>query len=101
MSETSPLLLAVVVLGLGALAYLGMQGLFEIRAALRNGEFDRLAGIRFLPATRAFCGLCAALPVYLATRSLGPAAFGAAACAAGLGYAVAPMFRDEARRRAE
>jgi|KBSSwiStaDraftv2_1062776.scaffolds.fasta_scaffold18568_1 tight adherence protein C len=101
MSEASPLLLAVMLLGAGALAFLGMQGLFDIRAALRNGEFDRLASVRYWPATRGFCGLCAALPVYLATRSLGPAAFAAAMCAAGLGYAVAPQFRDEARRRAE
>ena len=41
------------------------------------------------------------MPVYLATRSLGPAGIAAAACVAGLGYAVAPLFRDEARRRAE
>jgi|SRR6185503_13680903 len=101
MSEASPLLLVVLLLGAGAVAVLGLHGMLEIRAALRSGELDRMASIRFWPATRAFCGLGAAIPVYLATQSLGVGAFGAAACTAGLGYAVTPLFRDEARRRAE
>jgi len=101
MSDASPLLLVVVLLGIGAVAVLGLHGLLEIRAALRSGELDRMVSVRFWPATRAFCGLSAAVPVYLATQSLGAGALGAAACTAGLGYAVCPLFRDEARRRAE
>jgi tight adherence protein C len=101
MDEMSPWLLGVLLLGAGAVAVLGLQGLLDIRAALRSGELDRMESARYWPATRAFCGLCAAIPVYLATQPLGLGALGAAAATAGLGYAVVPFFRDEARRRAE
>jgi tight adherence protein C len=100
-SEASPVLLAILLLAAGALCVVGLRGLFELREILRRGELERLSAIRHWPITRAFCGFCAAIPVYLATASLGIGALGAAACAAGLGYAVAPVFRDEARRRAE
>jgi len=100
MESTSPLLLVIVLLGAGVLSMLGLRGLLEIRGALRDGELQRAKSVRYWPASRAFCGLCAALPVYLATRSLGLGAWAAALCTAGLGYAVAPMFLDEALRRA-
>jgi tight adherence protein C len=100
-SEPSPFLLIFLLLGAAALSFFGLRGLFEIRDALRNGELERINAIRWWPATRAFCGLCAAVPVYLATRSMGTPGLAAAACAAALGYSVAPLFRDEARRRAE
>src|SRR5215831_11880253 len=97
----SPMLLLMLLLAAAALCLLGLRGAFEMRAALRSGEFDRLAAIRLWPFTRALAGLCVAVPVYLATAPLGAGAFAAAACVAALGYAVAPFFRDEARRRAE
>jgi tight adherence protein C len=52
-------------------------------------------------SVRAFGGLLAAMPVWAATRSLGPGAIGAALAVAALGFAVAPQFLQAARRRAE
>ena len=101
MSEASPVLLAIVLLGGGALCVIGLKGLFEFREALRSGELGRMSSIRYWKTTRAFCGLLGAVPAYLATRPLGSGAWAAAACVAGLGYAVTPIFRDEARQRAE
>jgi len=94
------LLLVILLLGAGALSVLGLRGLLEIRDAMRDGELERVKSGRFWPVTRAFCGMCAAAPVFFATRSLGLGAWAAALCAAALGYAVAPLFRDEALRRA-
>ena len=84
MSETSPVLLAILLLGAGALCVTGLLGLFDVREAMRCGDFDRMSSTRFWRLTRAFCGCCAAIPVYLATASLGVGAFGAAACTAAL-----------------
>jgi tight adherence protein C len=84
-----------------ALALPGLRGLLDIRDALRDGELHRLAAPRQWPATRAFIGLLAALPVYLATSSLGAGAVGAMLVTAALAFAVAPLFLDSLRRRAE
>jgi tight adherence protein C len=92
-----PLLL--VVAG-GALALPGLRGLLDIRDALRTGELGRLASpLHWLP-TRMFLGFIAAMPVYLATASLGAGALGAMAVTALLAFAVAPLFLDSLRRRA-
>ncbi|HET9864977.1 MAG TPA: type II secretion system F family protein [Steroidobacteraceae bacterium] len=93
-----PLLL---VLAGGALALPGLRGLREIRGALRAGELARLSAPPHWPATRALLGLVAAIPVWLATASLGTGALGAALVAAALGYAAAPQFLASLRRRAE
>jgi len=98
--EPSPILLVILLLGAGVLSVLGLRGLLEIRDAMRNGELERAKLVRFWPVTRALCGLCAATPALLSTRSLGLGSWAAAMCVAGLGYAVAPLFRDEALRRA-
>jgi tight adherence protein C len=90
----------VLVLAGGALAIPGLRGLLDIRDALRSGELGRLeAPLHWLP-TRAFIGFIAAIPVYLATASLGIGALGAMAVTASLAFAVAPLFLDSLRRRA-
>ena len=91
--------LVLVVIG-GALALPGVRGLLDIRDALRTGELHRLAApLHWLP-TRAFCGFMAALPVYVATASLGAGALGAMGVTALLAFASAPSFLDSLRRRA-
>lgn len=93
-----PMMLALA----GALLALpGLRGLLDIREALRDGELHRLAAPRHWAATRAFFGFLAAMPVYLATASLGIGALGAMLVTAFLGFAVAPSFLDSLRRRAE
>jgi tight adherence protein C len=99
MNGTPVYFLALLALAGCALSIPGLRGLFEIRAALRQGELDRLAAPGHWPATRIFCGLCAAVPVYLAAAPLGASAMGAALCVAGIGYAVAPLFLAAARQR--
>ena len=79
----------------------GMRGLLDIRAALQAGDLPRLGAPRHWIATRAWFGFVAAVPVYLATVSLGAGAFGAALVCAGLGFAVAPQFLASLRRHAE
>ena len=64
-------------------------------------ELDRLSAPRHWVATRAFFGFVAAVPVFLATASLGFGALGAALATAALGFAVAPLFLASLRRRAE
>ena len=71
MSEASPFLLAIILLGAGVLCAFGLKGVFEFREALRSGELERMSSIRYWKATRAFCGFLLAIPAYLATRSLG------------------------------
>ncbi|HET7810556.1 MAG TPA: type II secretion system F family protein [Steroidobacteraceae bacterium] len=101
MDDTSPLWLAMLAVGACAVGVPGLGGLFDIRAALRLGELERLSSPRHWRATRAFIGALAALPVYVATASLGAGALGAALVAALLGYAVSPALLREARQRAE
>ncbi|HEX6245035.1 MAG TPA: type II secretion system F family protein [Polyangiales bacterium] len=84
-----------------SLALPGLRGLMDIREALRLGELQRLSAPRQWPATRAFSGFLAAMPVYLATASLGVGALGAALVTGALGYAVAPLFLASLRRRAQ
>jgi tight adherence protein C len=91
----------MLVLAGAALAVPGTHGLLDIREALRTGELGRLAAPRQWTATRAFCGFLAALPVYLATASLGVGALGSMLVVASLAFAVAPLFLDSLRRRAE
>lgn len=91
----------MLVLAGAALALPGTRGLLDIRAALRTGELGRLAAPRQWMATRAFIGFLSAMPVYLATASLGVGALGAMLVAAALAFAAAPLFLDSLRRRAE
>jgi len=95
------MLLAVFAMAACAAGIPGLGGLFEIRAALRLGELERLSAPRHWRATRAFIGALAAVPVYVATAPLGSGAVGAALVAALLAYAVSPGLLREARRRAE
>jgi pilus assembly protein TadC len=90
----------ILVLAGGALAVPGFRGLLDIRDALHTGELGRLAAPLHWRPTRAFIGFLAALPVYLATASLGVGALGATAVTASLAFAVAPLFLDSLRRRA-
>jgi tight adherence protein C len=101
MPEVPLFFILLLVVGGFALAVFGLRGLLEIRAALHLGEFERLSAPPHWQVTRAFCGLGCATPVYVTTMPLGGGAWGAALLAAGLGYAVAPQFLLEVRRRAE
>jgi len=101
MNDTSPLILAMLAVTACAVGIPGLGGVFDIQAALRLGELDRLAAPRHWRATRAFIGVLAALPVYIATASLGPSALGSALVVALLGYALSPWLLREARRRAQ
>jgi tight adherence protein C len=84
-----------------ALGIPALRGLHDIHDALRRAEMPRLAAPLHWRAVRVFCGLLAALPVWLAARPLGAGAIGAASLVAALGYSVAPQFLAAARRRAE
>ena len=95
------MLLAVLAMATCAMAIPGLGGLFDIRAALRLGELDRLSAPRHWRVTRAFIGALASLPVYVAAAPLGASALGAALVAALLGYAISPGLLREARQRAE
>jgi tight adherence protein C len=101
MNDSSPLILAMLAMVACAAGIPGLGGLFDIQAALRLGELNRLAAPRNWRATRAFIGAMVALPVYLAAAPLGTSALGAALVAAMLGYAVSPWLLREARQRAE
>lgn len=92
------LLLAMAAAGL---SWPGLRGMLEIRAALHAGELPRLGAPPHWTATRAFLGLAAAVPVYLATAALGPGAIAAALVVGALGFAVAPQFLASLRRIAE
>jgi len=96
--ELLPLLLVLVG---GALAVPGCRGLLDIGEALQRGELHRLSAPRHWMATRAFLGFVAAVPVFLATASLGFGALGAALATGALGFAVAPLFLASLGRRAE
>jgi tight adherence protein C len=100
MSELPLFFLAALGIGGFALSVFGLRGALGIRAALREGDFESLAAPALWPVTRAFCGLCVALPVLLAAASLGTAAWLAACAAGALGFAVAPRFLASALQRA-
>lgn len=96
-----PPLLFLAALGLGgfAVSVFGLRGVLGIRSALREADFESLSSPALWPVTRAFCGLCVALPVLFAAGSLGNAAWPAAVTAGALGYAVAPRFLDSSLQR--
>ena len=93
--------LIIVAGGAFALSIFGVRGLFGIREALRNLELERLSDPPLWRATRAFGGVCAALPVLFCAPLAGGGAALAALLVASLGYAVAPQFLASARRRVE
>jgi len=94
-------LLAICGLALFALSIPALRGINDLHEAVRGGELPRLAAPLHWQAVRAFFGVLVALPVWLATQSLGIAALGAALAAAGLGFAAAPQFLQASRRRLE
>jgi tight adherence protein C len=100
MNEVPVFFLAALGLGGFALAVFGLRGVLGIRAALREADFESLSAPALWPVTRAFCGLCVALPVLFATAALGNAAWIAALVAAVLGYTVAPQFLASSLQRA-
>jgi tight adherence protein C len=87
--------------GVCALSVFGLRGLLDIRAALHSADFTRLAAPAHWRATRAWAGVCAGIPVTLATSRLGAGAWLAGISVAALGYWVAPQFLAAARRRVE
>lgn len=94
------LVILLAILATAALAGFGLLGLRDIRDALRLGELERLSAPLHWQAVRAFLGLCCAAPVYLAVSPLGAGAWLAALSVGALGFAVAPLFLAELRRRA-
>jgi tight adherence protein C len=84
-----------------AVSVFGLRGALELHSALRLGELERLDAPSQWPATRALCGLALALPVLVATASLGGGAWLAAGSVAALGYCAAPRFLASARARVE
>ena len=90
MGESPVLVVMLLIAGAAVLSVAGLRGVLEIHQALHDADFARLAAPAHWPATRAFGGLCAALPVYFVTSSLGPGAWAAAALVGGLGFAVMP-----------
>ena len=101
MGEVPVWVVMLFIVGAAVLIVAGLRGVLDIHEALHNADFARLSAPAHWPATRAFGGLCLALPVYFAVSSLGPGAWVAVALVGGLGFAVAPKFLEEVRRRAE
>jgi tight adherence protein C len=87
--------------GVFALTVFGLRGFLEIRDALRFAEFARLTPPPHWQATRAWVGVGAAIPVFVAASRLGAGAWFAGLAVAALGYAAAPHFLAAARQRAE
>jgi tight adherence protein C len=87
--------------GLFALSVFGLRGFLDIRDALRSAELSRLSAPVHWLATRAWAGVGAATPVFLATSRLGASAWLAAGAVAALGFWVAPRFLAAARQRVE
>lgn len=95
------IVLVCAAVGAFALGVFGSRGLLDIRDALRSAEFHRLDSPPHWQATRAALGVAAGVPVLLAASRLGLAAWLAGAVAGALGFMVAPLFLDAARRHAE
>ena len=92
--------LAPISIGAFALSVFGLRGTLEIRAALREADFESLSPPARWPVVRAFCGLCLGVPVLFAAAALGNVAWLAALAAGGLGYAAAPRFLESALQHA-
>jgi tight adherence protein C len=101
MGEVPVLVVMLFIVGAAVLSVAGLRGVLDIHEALHDADFARLSAPAHWPATRAFGGLCMALPVYFAVSSLGAGAWVAVALVGALGFAVAPKFLEEIRRRAE
>ena len=87
--------------GMVGLSVFGLRGLLDIHDAVKHAELGRLASPAHWQMTRAWFGLLASMPVFLAASSLAGPAWLAAAAVAGLGYAVAPHFLESVRQRVE
>ena len=79
----------------------GLRGVLALREALRNTDLRTVADPPGWRVTRAFCGLCAALPVLLLSLDLGYTGVLSALAVGMLGYAVAPRFLDSLRHGVE
>jgi tight adherence protein C len=101
MTDTPPLLWLLPAGALAALGIFGVRGLLDIREALTRAELSRLSAPAHWRATRAWVGICAAIPVIFAASSLGRSAWLAGFAVAALGYSVAPLFLAAARQRVE
>jgi len=100
MSDLPFFYLATLAAGAFGLSVFGLRGVLGLRAALRAADFESLSAPEGWAVTRAFCGLCVALPVLFASAALGNVAWLAALTAGAVGYAVAPRFLDSALARA-
>ena len=98
MGELPVFVVMLLIVGAAVLSMAGLRGVLDIHQAIHDAEFARLSAPAHWPTTRAFGGLCVALPVYLAVSPLGAGALAAAALVGGLGFAVAPKFLGEIRR---
>jgi tight adherence protein C len=84
-----------------ALGVFGLRGWLEVRGAFRDAELERVDGEPHWPASRAFAGFVAAIPVWIACGSLGGGRWLAALLVAALTFAVTPRFVAAARERVE
>ena len=101
MGEMPMFVTLLLIAGAAVVSVAGLRELLAVHQALHNAEFARLTVTDQWTRLRAFTGLCAALPVYLLVSPLGLVALAAAALVGALGFAVAPGFLQEVRRRAE
>jgi tight adherence protein C len=101
MTEIPLIFLLGAAAGAFALSVFGLRGLLEIRDALRHADLMRLDVPAYWPATRAWAGAAAGLPVLFAAWRLGTSAWLAAGATAALAYVAAPQFLAAARRRVE
>lgn len=84
-----------------ALGVFGLRGWFDIRAALRDAELERLDAHPNWQVSRAFAGFVAAIPVWVATAPFEGGRWLAALLVASLAFAAAPRFLAAARQRVE
>jgi tight adherence protein C len=84
-----------------ALGVFGLRGWFDIRAALRDAELDRLDSHPDWLVSRAFAAFVAGLPVCFATAPLEGGRWLAALLVASLAFAAMPRFLAAARQRVE
>ncbi len=101
MSQLPLFVLLLAAVGAFALSVYALRGLLDIRDALRSAELARLTAPVHWQATRAWAGVAAGVPVFIATSRLGAGAWLAGLTVAALGYWVAPQFLTAARQRVE
>jgi tight adherence protein C len=84
-----------------ALGVFGLRGWLGILAAFRDAELERLDADPNWQVSRAFAGVVAAIPIWVACGALGSGRWLAAMVVGALAYAAVPRFVAAARERVE